>query len=99
MTSMLCFALAVDKSIVCNTTSPLQVSPKGSLFHLYLPHGVLKVQSLLLSSSSSTFQNPLWASRILKGGGATDLGYHIIYGSHIVRGALDSFIKVTGVKA
>ena len=47
-------------------TSPLQVSPNGSLFHLYFVHRVLTVLSLLLLSSSFTCQNPLRASRMLK---------------------------------
>ena len=31
-----------------------------------------------------------------KVGSSTDLGYHIIYGSHIVWGALDGFVEITG---
>ena len=58
---MLCFILAVDKSIICNTTQAIEVSKHivsflfqhvstawtsgRQLFHLHLPHGVLKVQS------------------------------------------------------
>lgn len=64
--------------------SPMQVSLKGNLFHLHLPHGV---------------PEPASGIKDTKVAGATDLGYHIFYGSHIARGAPDGFIKVTGVQA
>ena len=40
-----------------------QVNPKGKRLNMYLPNGVLKVQSLVLSESSSICQKPELASR------------------------------------
>ena len=69
-------------------TFPLQVSPNGSLFHLYFVHRVLTVQSLLLLSSMFYLPKPA----------TTGFGYGIIYGSHMVWDALHCFVQVTGVQ-
>ena len=45
------FTFAINESISFGTCS-LQISPNGSLFHLYFSNGVLELQSLLLSSLS-----------------------------------------------
>ena len=114
MPIMLCFALAVDKSIVCNTTQAIEVSKH--IVHFLLEHVSTAAKSerqpfppvLAPWSTESAkfvafvvqFNLPEPASGIkdTKVGGATDLGYHIIYGSHMVRGAPEGFIKVMGVQ-
>ena len=114
MLIVLCFALAVDKSIICNTTQAIEVAKH--IVHFLLEHvstaGKSERQPFLpvlcpWSTESAMFAafivqvnlpNPASGIKDNNVGGATDLGYHIIYGSHIVRDAPDGFIKVTGVR-
>ena len=79
-------------------TSPLQVSPNGSLFHLYFPPwgaGGAEFAAFVIK-----FYLPESAPGIkdAKMGGTADFGYDIIYGSYIVGGALSCSVQVTGVQ-
>ena len=112
---MLCFALAVDKSIVCNTTQVIEVSKH--IVHFLFEHvssaakserqpfppvlAPWSTESAKFAAFVVQFNLPEPASGIkdTKVRGATDLGYHIMYGYHMVRGAPDGFIKVTGGQA
>ena len=112
---MLCLALAVDKSIVCNTTQAIEVSKH--IVHFLLEHvsnsGKSERQPFQPAPAPWSTERAKFAGFVIqfnlpepasgikdtKLGGATDLGYHIIYGSHIARGAPDGFIKVTGIQA
>lgn len=112
---MLCFTLAVDKSIVCNTTQAIEVSrhivhfllehvstatkPERQLFPAVLAPWITESAKFAAFVVQFNLPEPASGMKDTKVGGATDLGYHIIYGSHIVRGAPDGFIKVTGVQA
>ena len=115
MLIMLCFALAVDKSIVCNITQAIEVSKH--VVHFLLEHvsnaGKSERQPFPPALAPWSTERAKFAAFVIqfnlpepvsgikdtKVGGATDLGYHIIYGSLIARGAPDGFIKVTRVQA
>ena len=111
----LCFALAVDKSIICNTTQAIEVSKY--IVHFFLEHVATAGKSegqpfppvvAPWGTESAKFTafvvevnlpEPASGIKDPKMGGTTDLKYRIIYGSYIVRGAPNGFVKVTGVQA
>ena len=112
---MLNFTLAIDKSIVSDSTQAIKFSEYSVHFLLkhvstagkskwqpfppvFAPWGTEGAQfaafviEFYLPESTAGIQDT-------KVGSSTDLGYHIIYGSHIVWGALDGFVEITGVQA
>ena len=112
---MLNFTLVIGKSIVSDSTQAIKFSEYIVHFLLkhistagksqwqpfppiFAPWGTEGIQfaafvtNFFLPESTAGVQDT-------KVGSSTDLGYHIIYGSHIVWGALDGFIEITGVEA
>ena len=114
MLIVLCLALTVDKRIVCNTSQVIEVSKHIVHFFLEhvsnagkserqpFPPALAPWSSERAKFAAFVIQfnlpEPASAIKDTEVGGATDLGYHIIYGSHIARGAPGGFIKVTGVQ-
>ena len=79
-------------------TSGAEEIPKGSLLNMYRLNGVLKLQSLALSLSSSTCQNPELASRMEKYlAFGMHAGCYFFNCSHRVELTLDCSVEVTWV--
>ena len=109
---MLNFTLAIDKSIVSDSTQAITFSEYR--VHFLLKHiptagksGWQPFSPIFVSWSTEGAQFAAFVIKFYlpestagvqdtKVGDSTDLGYHIIFGSHIVWRALDGFIEITG---
>ena len=115
MLIMLNFTLAIDKSMISDSTQAIKFSEYS--VHFLLKHisttGKSEWQSFPRVFTPWGTKGAQFAAFVIKFylpestagvqdtnvGGSTFLGYHIIYRSHIVWGALDGFIEITGVQA
>ena len=114
MLIMILFTFAINERIICNSTQTIKLSEYRihSLLEHTSVAGKSKWQpfpSVLCPQGTKgaefaafviKFYLPKPASGLkdAKMGGTADFGYDIIYGSHIVRDALQCLVQVTGVQ-